>query len=268
MSQKTIKGSKKLGESIRNRRQELGLTIEDAASKAGVGTKSWCRYESGESIRSDKAKGICKALNWHAFPNEYGEDENAFDIEYYKNHAAWSPYLCEQFGEAVAISFIIGSEIVLDHIKDDLNELSILPRGSHIGQLPVSMLKDSLPMQFLMRYDYEFLYELMATVVKLTTVASNKNGFVAHSVLDELAIYLFMEEASAFMECMSSEMESIGIDDLDELNDWAFNLFDDMDIVTFLYSNRFLAEDNIYHFDHWSDKQFYVRYNQDDNGEK
>ncbi len=257
MSQKSIKGTIALGKAIKSRRQELGLTIEEAASKAGVGIKSWCRYESGESIRSDKVKGICKALNWHAFPNEGGKDEITFDIEYYKNHESWSPYLCEQFGEAVAISFIIGSEIVLDHIKDDLSELSTLPRGSHIGQLPFSMLKDSLPQQFLMRYDYDYLYQLKATVLQLIKNATNPKVFVAHSVMEELAIYLFMEEASAFMECMSAEMEAIGIDDLDELNDWAFDLFDDMDIVTFLYSNRFLTEDNIYHFDHWSEDQFY-----------
>lgn len=257
MSQKAIKGSQKLGEAIKNRRQELGLTIEDAASKAGVGTKSWCRYESGESIRSDKAKGICKALNWYAFPNEDSKDKNAFDIEYYRNHDAWSPYICEQFGQAAAISFIIGSDIVLEHIKDDLSELSTFPRGSHIGQLPVSMLKDSLPQQFLMRYDYDYLYQLKTTVLQLIKNATNPKGFVAHSVMEELAIYLFMEEASAFMECMSAEMESIGIDDLDELNDWAFDLFDDMDIVTCLYSNRFLTEDNMYHFDHWTENQFY-----------
>ena len=51
MSQKSIKGTSKLGEAIKSRRQELGLTIEEAATKAGVGIKTWCRYESGESIR-------------------------------------------------------------------------------------------------------------------------------------------------------------------------------------------------------------------------
>ncbi len=38
------------------------MTIVEAASRAGVGTKTWYRYESGASIRSDKVKGICKAL--------------------------------------------------------------------------------------------------------------------------------------------------------------------------------------------------------------
>ena len=62
ISQKSIKGTHKLGEAIWSRRQELGLTIEEAAFKAGVAVKSWCRYELGESILKDKAKGICKAL--------------------------------------------------------------------------------------------------------------------------------------------------------------------------------------------------------------
>ena len=58
MSQQTIKGTPKLAEAIRNRRKELGLTIEEAAVKAGVGTKTWCRYEAGEAIRKDKTRGL------------------------------------------------------------------------------------------------------------------------------------------------------------------------------------------------------------------
>lgn len=66
MTQKTIQGNADLAKQIRLRRSELGLTIEEAASRAGVGTKTWCRYEAGESIRSDKCKGVCKALNCSA----------------------------------------------------------------------------------------------------------------------------------------------------------------------------------------------------------
>lgn len=64
MAQRTIKGNEILARQIKSRRGELGLTIEEAVSRAGVGTKTWCRYEAGESIRRDKCKGICKALNW------------------------------------------------------------------------------------------------------------------------------------------------------------------------------------------------------------
>ena len=48
MSQKVIQGTPKLADAIKGRRQELGLTIEEAASRAGVGIKTWCRYEAGE----------------------------------------------------------------------------------------------------------------------------------------------------------------------------------------------------------------------------
>jgi hypothetical protein len=43
MGQKSIKGSPELAKSIRLRRNELELTIEEASSKAGVGTKTWSR---------------------------------------------------------------------------------------------------------------------------------------------------------------------------------------------------------------------------------
>ena len=47
MSQKTLKGSPELAETIKRRRHELNLTIEEAASKAGVGSKTWCRCHNG-----------------------------------------------------------------------------------------------------------------------------------------------------------------------------------------------------------------------------
>ena len=68
MAQKTIQGSETLARQIKSRRNELGLTIEESASRAGVGTKTWSRYEAGESIRKDKCKGICRALNRHTLP--------------------------------------------------------------------------------------------------------------------------------------------------------------------------------------------------------
>ena len=41
MAQKTIPGNKFLAMQIKLRRNELGLTIEEAASRAGVGTKTF-----------------------------------------------------------------------------------------------------------------------------------------------------------------------------------------------------------------------------------
>lgn len=256
MSQKVITGTAKLAASIRNRRQELNLTIEEAASRAGVGTKTWCRYEAGESIRSDKAKGICKALNWHAIPNDDDATETEFDLSEYTEHKAWSMFLCDQFGQAAAISFVIGSDILLDYLDGDLEALSKMPKGTHIGQLPISMTKDLLPAQFLMRYDYEFIYHLMTTVIELRETAHH-GEFLAHSVLQEIALYLIVEEAEFLMESLLPEMSACGIDGLDNWDEWVFEMFDDMDVVTCLYSGAYVAQDHGYHFDHWGEYQFY-----------
>lgn len=259
MTKKIIKGTTKLSETIRSRRQELGLTIEEAASRAEVGIKTWCRYEAGESIRKDKSKGVCKALNWHVFPGEEESADNMFDIDEYRSHSAWSEYIRETYGEAAAISFVIGSDILLDHLEEDIRELTRLPKGSHIGQLNISMMADLLPSQFLMRYDYEFLYCLRAEVRKLRRIANGNVPLAAHSVLQELALYLIIEEAEFLMECMSQDMEEYGIEDVDTWKDWIFDFFGDMDIVTFLYSDWFLTCDDTYHYEHWMEEQFYMK---------
>jgi hypothetical protein len=37
-----------------------------------------------------------------------------------------------------------------------------------------------------------------------------------------------------------------------------FDLFDDMDIISCLYSDVYLDSDHSYHFSHWDDQQFYM----------
>jgi len=40
---------------------------------------------------------------------------------------------------------------------------------------------------------------------------------------------------------------------------WVYDIFDDMDLVTFLYSDLFtLTPDDTYHFDNWLKQQFFV----------
>ena len=122
MAQKSVQGSSALAESIRTRRNELDLTIEEAALKAGVGTKTWSRYESGASI--------------------------------------------------------------------------------------------------------------------------------AHSVLDELTLYIIVEESRLLLE------DDDALDD--DWTEWIFDVFDDMDLITFLFSNRYLTDEHMYHFCHWTENQFYT----------
>lgn len=256
MAQKIIQGNETLAKQIKSRRNELGLTIEEAASRAGVGTKTWCRYEAGESIRMDKCKGICKALNWSALPEQSVETHDSISAQEYKNHEAWSPFLENAFGNKAAMSFAAGSDILLDHINEDLAELASMPVGSHLGQLSVSWLCGDLPRQFLMHYNYDFLYWMNCTLQGMRQRAKYGFPMTAHSVMEELLLYLCNEEATALIE-LSSGITKFE-DDAAASEEWVFDLLGDADIVSFFYSDVYLNSDHPYHFLHWNDQQFYT----------
>lgn len=260
MAQRSIQGDKELAKKIKLRRNELNLTIEEAALRAGVGTKTWSRYEAGESIRKDKCKGICKALNWRDFSFGEGNDIKKSLTEEYKNHEAWSQFLADHYGSRAAASFAAGSDILLDSIKQDLSDLASMPAGSHIGQLSTSFMSDELPIQFLMHYDYDFLYQMKCTLLQLRRKAKLGIPMVAHSVMEELIIYLCNEEAEALIEVGAAADELDDDQEFDNSGEWVFDMFDDMDIITFLYSNEYVDEDHPFHFAHWNDQQFYTDY--------
>lgn len=262
MTQKIIPSSDILAKKIRGRRKELGLTIEEAATRAGVGTKTWSRYEAGESIRADKAKGVCKALNWHNMPSEEHEDFAGINIKKYRAHEAWSKFLKSNFGDKAALSFAVGSDLVLDQIKEDLSELSSLPVKSHLGQLGFSLLIDSLPKQFLMYYDYDFLYRMQCSLMVLKGRAKYGLDMIAHSVIEELLIYLCNEEGAAFIE-LQGGIEGLNDDNWLDYQEWIFNLFGDEDIITFLYSDMYVDIGHSYHFSNWFNQQFYCNNNVD-----
>ena len=255
MAQQVIKGSAKLAEAIKKKRQELGLTIQEAATKANVGMKTWCRYEAGESIRRDKIKGICKALNWSVFPGEYDDEEFDFNLETYKSDEAWSESICENFGTAAAIAFVIGSNALVDYLNDDLTSLAQMPKGTHVGELEVSQVREMRPPQFMMRFDYEFLYMLRSTIEGLQSRA-HCCDLETHSVLEELALYLCNTEAKFMMDVLEPKMEMAEIDGLDDWEDWIYDLFSDDDIITYLYSDMYVKPNEVYHFDHWTDDSF------------
>ena len=254
MGQKTIKGSLELAKAIKRRRNELGFTIEEAASRAGVGTKTWSRYEAGASIRKDKGKGICKALNWRNLQGDEDAQDDPWNYDNYIDHKAWSSFLEEVFGKHVALSFAVGSDIILDNIDDDMGELASKPRGTHLGEIDFSHLADFLPPQFLTRCDYEFLYALRSAIKRFRRQAGAGGQIIAHSVLEELALYLIAEESEFLVDSM--DIEDM---DGDDWTEWVFDIFGDMDIITCLYSNMVLTEEDSYHFKHWLKEQFYTK---------
>jgi hypothetical protein len=93
--------------------------------------------------------------------------------------SAYAPSLVEEYGEEAARVFAVGCDIIGDQIKDDLDQLRSMPRGTHIGEAPASWLDGQLPPQWLMRYDYDFLFRLRATVeaVRLRAVHPSSGPF-------------------------------------------------------------------------------------------
>ncbi len=256
MPSKTIPGNKELANRIRQRRLELKLTIEEAAARAGISIATWNRYEAGASIRMDKCKGLCKALNWRDIDidaDTYASHSSSSPVSY----EAWSPYLAQKFGEIAAASFAVGSETLLGYINDDLSDLSSKPAGTHLGQLETSFIVDELPPQFLTQYDYSFLYQMKCILLDLRRRAKNESPFLAHSVLEELIIYLCSKAALPVTKT-NSKIHNNRTTYSSEAENWVFDLFGDEDIISYLYSDTFLEEDDSFHFNHWNDQVFYT----------
>ena len=263
MPTETSDGNTSLAEAIRNRRIELGLSIKTAAEKAGIGAKTWSNYESGSPIRGDKVRGVCKALNWTSLLSAQQEkmfddsELDDFDLKDLEEHEAWSKYLASTYGEYVAVSFAIGSDMLIDQLYDDIDEITLMPRHTHVGELTESMLEPLLPLQFVTRYDHEFLYALLMSVFRLREQASSGNPITAKSVIEELALYLMEQDSFLLMKEVAKELG----DDFDaveggDLVRWSCDIRGGDDLEASLFSDCYLYPDDIYHFDNWLKEQF------------
>ncbi len=268
MPPRTKEGSAGLADAIRQRRLELGLSAEEAARRAGVGTKTWFRYESGSSIRNDKVKGVCKALSWTALPvqdgGELGDNgEYAWLESIDASHEAWSPKLDEMFGRKASVSFAVGSDILLDYLNEDLGELAKMPVRTHLGELACSWLVDFLPGQFLQRYTYEFVFRLRTVLLRYRMRARYGWEMSAHSPAEELLVRLIRDFSFDAIDGWTPWLDdSIPGDDqwqeTEGWRDWPESLCDDDDFKTFLDEGNWVEEGNPYHFDRWFEPQFYL----------
>ena len=130
-----------------------------------------------------------------------------------------------------------------------MEALARLPRGSHIGQIGHSFLELDLPEQFLTRYDYEFLYALRCALHDQIFLVEHKQFPAVHCVMDQLVLYMIIERARMLLE----DGDFVAEDGWDE---WIYDIIGDQDILDCLYSDTLLTPASIFHFDHWTERQF------------
>lgn len=251
-------GSIELGQAIRDRRTEMGYTIEQAAARAGVGAKTWGRYEAGGAIRQDKVRVVARALGWVDLPvpgNTGDASTSSWISTFGPGDDGWSATLAELHGRDCAVTFAGGSDLVYDQISNDLDELARRPKGTHLGELDAPWLEGSLPAQFAMRYDYEFIYRLRSTVAGL------RSRFVlghvqAHSVLEEIALYLILGTADLFSDLYPEDFSPD-----EHWTEWLGDILGDTDIEMYLFDPDAVVPPGFtYHFDRWLEEQFWTRH--------
>lgn len=268
MPPRTKESNAGLADAIKQRRLELGLSAEETARRAGVGTKTWFRYESGSSIRNDKVKGVCKALSWPALPlqeNEVAGDggEYAWLESIDASHEAWSSNLAEIFGRKAAVSFAVGSDILLDYMNEDLGELAKMPVGTHLGELSCSWLADLLPGQFLLRYTYEFVFRFRTVLLQYRMRARCGNEMRAHSPAEELLVRLIRDFSFDAIEEWVPQIDDNASEhdtwqEMEDWKEWPEDLCGDDDFSMFLDEGHWVEEMDPYHFDRWFEPQFYL----------
>lgn len=266
MPPKTIQVSENLAYQIKTRRAELGLSIEEAAFRAGIGAKTWGKYESGQSIRSDKATAVCKVLKWKNFPDDsaaetVNEDTTKESLAIDSSHAAWSQFLKDEYGYKGAASFAFGTDILLDYINQDLEDLSHLPKGTHVGQLPDSWIIDLLPSQYLMKYDYDFLFRLRADLIRYRLRAKHGHDLMAHTVAQELLVRLIRDasfELVSDWESDETDLDANGYPRDLGWDQWPEDICGDDDFRFFIDDDKWTEKNDSYSFKNWFEPQFYL----------
>ncbi len=73
---------------------------------------------------------------------------------------SYSPLLVDTVGVDAARTFALGADVLRDAILENIREMAVLPRGTHLAQLEESAIADALPMRWEMSYDYDFVFHL------------------------------------------------------------------------------------------------------------
>lgn len=205
MPPKTIELTVEQAASIRARREERGLTIEAAARAGGVGSETWRRWEGGSAVRLDKLPGLLKVLRISTLDQlmESKAEGSRIDL---RGDVAKLPASLRDLGEIAAV-FMAGLEILSDSVNNDIEELATMPRGSHVGQLSISMLLEHLPDRWTTRYDHEFCWRLKSSLSGMRDrIRVMPEPVIARTPADDLIVRAALREGVMYYELGEQEL--------------------------------------------------------------
>ncbi|NLT25503.1 MAG: helix-turn-helix transcriptional regulator [Microbacteriaceae bacterium] len=225
----------RLAERIAARRCELDLTPGEAAARAGVSTSTWTKYETAGRIGDAKVAGVCRAMQWAdltGVPAPYRDQPDRL---------GWSLAIALKLGDECAVDYADAGDAVLEAVERDLEALSALPSGTHLGQLDRSSLRELLPGCALVRYDYEFVFALRGAVEQARTEVRNRaasstaglfrgeSGWSRYGSPDAtlaLGHRVIVERTGRSRDALARELDSCGIGSAESL---VRRLLDDRD---------------------------------------
>lgn len=254
--------SQELKQVVITKRQHLAMNTEEASRRVGIAPKTWSEYEEDGRLPIHMIPRMCKAIGIQSLPSLSDTELHlpSQDNIRLRDLYSWSPYIAKTLGKKAALSYAIGSTILISDIDLALQELKELPRRTHIAELDSSLLSSVLPRQFAMEYDYEFLFALRARLLYIVRELHSRDSFSVHTVLDELILHFILQLSTPIIACWNPAEPT----ELDEdWNVWKASLCnDDDDLESFLYTEwMWLSAERTYHFSHWLEPAFNDYYN-------
>ncbi|MFC7582015.1 helix-turn-helix transcriptional regulator [Schaalia naturae] len=164
---------------------------------------------------------------------------------------SYSPLLAGTLGVEAARTFALGADLFRDAARENAEEMSAMPRGTHLGQLGDSIVFDSLPRRWAMHYDYDFLYRLLtqaeALCDRLVVHPVGADEALVHCVADALVLDRILGIGSMIATAQGHAV-------VDRKDGWYTSLTGSIDILGPLFAaNIHPGPDDIFHVDHWFD---------------
>lgn len=186
---------------------------------------------------------------------EVARKEIRKDIREAKKEGKWPYEIAKRYGIPAAYALLIGLELLEDEAKESYDELE---NGTAPEETSLAIM---LPKVFSGRYDNSFYKTMLEHIEAIREIIRDQAPFLMHSVLDELIIYLAIDEAEMYFELCPLTLEALS--DYAKAADWyswVADHFEDDDTVLCLYTfpQIALCEESQFAFEHWTDNIFWM----------